>query len=77
MLVAHAKACDRDRMRLHASVEGIRKAQKSPSARQRHRILMRAGGSNIAFIEVIPTIHGDLPDVGEDDADHRAALDFT
>ena len=76
--VEHAKACDRDRMRLHASVERIRKAQKSPSARQRHRILnaCRRIDYQVRVLEEIPTIHGDLPDVGEDDADHRAGLDF-
>ena len=36
---------------------------------------MRAGGSTIefAFIEEIPTIHDDLPDVGEDDDDPTRA----
>ena len=72
--VEHAKACDRDRMRLHASVEGIRKAQKSPSARQHHRILnaCRRIDYRVRVLEGIPTIHADLPDVSEDDDNHRA-----
>ena len=58
-----------------SSVSDLRLASAQTQRRQRRRIsqdMQMDSTAKFAPIEIIPTIHGDLPDVGEDDDGLRA-----